>query len=395
MSAEKIIWGVELSPFTLKLQAGLAFKKLPFRRLPAHGSRFENTKLMLTLERAKRSRNITRYPNFEAEYDEYPAVPFVTEDKRNFEYDSSSILRRLDAENQGESLLPEHEPARFIAHFIDEAFDEFGLYLVHHMRWVGSARSNVMGKLLASEYKAALPPGAPWLLSKAFPKRQVRRLPYLFSVAPKKYKAGVARNLTPKPYQDFPQTHTLLDQSWQAILEALEDILSRQRFLLGAQFTLADASVYGQLGMNLVDPETNERMRQIAPQTHQWLCDIRNNKHCTYAPQKASKGFEAHISPQLDNLLNALMGTFGALMMQNERAYEQAIARGETLFNESAFNQNKAIYSGKLQGFPFKSVVKTFQVGVWRELKAHWRNLDAEQKAQVQEHMHLTELLET
>ncbi len=393
MDTQRIIWGVELSPFTLKLQAGFAFKQLAYRRLPAQGSRFENTRLMLSLELAKRNREITRYPNFESEYDEYPAVPFVTETKRSFEYDSSAILQRLDDEHQGQALLPKSEPEHFIAHFIDEAFDEFGLYLVHHMRWVGSAKTNVMGKLLASEYKTALPPGAPWLLSKAFPKRQVRRLPYLFSVAPKKYKAGVSRSLTPKPYLDFPETHTLLHQSWKAILEALEEVLLRQNFLLGEKFTLADASVYGQLGMNLADPEASDRMREIAPHTHQWLCDIRDNKHCVV--EHSDNTEDAHISSKLDNLLNVLMGTFGALMMQNERAYEHARSQGETLFNEAAFNQNKAIYAGKLQGYPFKSVVKTFQVRVWRELKEHWRSLSDKDKALIRTHVNLTELFET
>jgi glutathione S-transferase len=38
------------------------------------------------------------------------------------------------------------------------------------------------------------------------------------------------------------------------MLAALEGVLTRQPFLLGARFTVADASVYGQFGMNLKDP---------------------------------------------------------------------------------------------------------------------------------------------
>ena len=62
-------------------------------------------------------------------------------------------------------------------------------------------------------------------------------------------------------------------------------------------------------------------------------------------------------------------------MAQNENAYERAVAAGETLFNEAAFKRNRALYEGQLLGHPFRTVVKTFQVRVWRELKSSWRSL--------------------
>lgn len=64
-------------------------------------------------------------------------------------------------------------------------------------------------------------------------------------------------------------------------------------------------------------------------------------------------------------------------MAQNEKAYDKAITRGETLFNEAAFVRQRALYDGQLIGHPFRAVVKSFQVRVWRELKASWRALDA------------------
>ena len=63
-------------------------------------------------------------------------------------------------------------------------------------------------------------------------------------------------------------------------------------------------------------------------------------------------------------------------MTQNEDAYLNAVAAGETQFNEVAFNRNRALYNGQLLDYPFRAVVKTFQVGVWRALKDSWRALD-------------------
>jgi glutathione S-transferase len=388
VQAPLILWGVELSPYTLKLQAAMRFKGIAFRRLPAQGNYFENAKIMLRLRKARQAQEISRYPQMHPALDEYPLVPLITEDKHHFEYDSSSIVQRFEDQGIGPSIVPEDPVLRFLCYFLNVAFDEFGLYLVHHMRWVTSAKSNKMGQRLAAEYKTALPPGGAWLLQTTFPVRQVKRLPYLFSVAPKNYRAPVRGQRKPKPYQDFPPTHDLIEQSWRSIVLALEEVLSQQEYILGNSFSLADASIYGQLGMNLVDPEAAQQLEKLAPRTYEWLQRIDQGSFTNSTPAS----YSAH--GQLDSLLNILMGTFSALMVQNERAYEKEIGSGQTLFNEKAFQTNQALYSGKLHGHPFKSVVKTFQVRVWRDLKKQWAALTDEEKEELRSIMQLTELFE-
>lgn len=387
--SEAVIWGVRLSPYTLKLEAALQYKGIPYRRLPAMGTHFENARVLLRLETAKRLGEVQRYPSFDETLDEYPLLPFFSYDKRRFEYDSSSILRRMEAENEGPKLIPSDPKLAFLSHFIDEAFNEFGLYLVHHMRWVGSAKTNQMGQLLASEFKTALPPGGAWLLSRTFPKRQVKRLSYLMSVAPEGYKSGVRRSLTAQQRQNFPETHTLLEQSWKAIIEALDQVLGEQTYLFGDHFTLADASVYGQLAMNLVDPEAAQKLKKLAPSLHTWLVRINDGQ---FVETDHNIDATLHFNPKLENLINILMGTYGALMVQNERAYEAALASGQSDFNEAAFDLNKGMYDGKLRGYPFRTVIKSFQVRTWREVKAHWQSLDADCANQLKQHIQLCEL---
>ena len=62
-------------------------------------------------------------------------------------------------------------------------------------------------------------------------------------------------------------------------------------------------------------------------------------------------------------------------MARNEAAYEVEKARGETLFNEAAFDRGRSLYDGELMGHPFRAGVKTFQVAVWRDLGERWRAL--------------------
>jgi glutathione S-transferase len=366
------LWGSELSPFTLKLQALLDYAGAPYRVLPAGGGRLENFRALARIQLAKRRRTAVRYPALDA-LDEYPLVPFLLAGSQ-VHYDSSALARWLDdLHPPGPGpLLPGDPALAFAAQLIDEAFDEFGLYLVHHARWVVSATTNDAGARLAREFAFVLPPGAGDRFARRFAARQVRRLPYLFSVAPSASSVdGLPPALMPPARAGFPSTHRLLAHAWEAYMDGVEAVLSVQPYLLGERFTLADASVYGQLGMNLKDPTAAEVMQRRAPATFRWLNAIRDGRHAD------SRGPLA-LSLGLRGLFDAIARTFVPLMIQNESAYTAARAAGETLFNEAAFDRGRALYDGMLLGCPFRSVAKTFQVRVWRELRAAWDALAAD-----------------
>lgn len=367
-----IFWGLAASPYQLKMQSLLDFTGHDWERWPQQGGRRSALSMLLRLEVAKYRGTVQRFPAMSAEFDEYPAVPFYTHNGKTFYYDSSSMARHLDQDvgTQTSLLIPREPRLAFICQLIDEAFDEFGLYMVHHMRWVGSAKTTPMGQMTALEFRRLLPPGLESRLARRLYRRQVSRCPYLFSVAPPGYDAGVARDRTPPSRSGFPPTHALLDEAWRRYLGAMEHLLASQPYLLGGRFTLADASAYGQLGMNLVDPEASAKLEALAPSTFRWLCAIREGR------QHAGRG-DLALSSSLKPLLRIIMRTFGVLMRQNERAYEQAVADGETVFNEAAFDCHRALYDGQLLGYPFRAVAKTFQVRVWRELKDSWQTLEA------------------
>ena len=152
-----------------------------------------------------------------ASLDEYPSVPFYTEDGRNFFYDSTGLAQHLDVHPDRHSvpLVPAEPQLAFVCQLIDEAFDEFGLYMVHHMRWVGSARTTPMGQMTARELRKLMPLGLHQVPARRLPGRQVRRCPYLFSVAPENFDAGVSSARTPPSRPGFPPTHELLDLAWR------------------------------------------------------------------------------------------------------------------------------------------------------------------------------------
>jgi glutathione S-transferase len=375
-----ITWGVEASPFLLKLEAMLRFHQQPFRRLPEEGGLLENQRTFVRLERAKRGRRVLRFPQIDRSLDEYPSMPFFSEDGEGFHYDSSALGHWLDDRSAADQLplFPAEPPLRFIAQLIDEAFDEYGLYMVHHMRWVGSATDTAMGERTAQELSNLVTPLMAPLIRKYIPRRQVRRCPYLFSVAPQGYEADVEPALVPPSRPGFPPTHDLLDESWSAYLAAMESLLAAQSWILGDRFSIADASAYGQLSMNLIDPSAERSLRQQAPLTRRWLREIRDGRHV------GSRG-RLYLSDAARPLLEIIMTTFAPLMAQNEEALRAAIEGGETLFNEAAFDLGRATYDGELLGHPFRSVAKTFQVRVWREIRESWHRLSEAERAELYE----------
>ena len=363
-------WGLTASPFQLKMQALAEYSELDWQRWPDQGGTLKSLWALAQLSATKHRSKVKRYPLDASALDEYPAVPYYRLNNQEFFYDSSALARHLDAlRASNQNLVPVAHDLGFICCLIDEAFDEFGLYMAHHNRWVTSASTNRMGEMTAHEMRGVIPPPLRPRLARKLAERQAGRLPYLFSIAPPGFDAGVAPTLNPPAREGFPSTHAMLDKAWRLHLKALDNLLTSQPYLLGDRFTLADASAYGQLSMNLVDGRAAELLRELAPRLYQWLCFIRDGRH-------AKSSGDLYLSEALGPLLDCIISTFIPLMQQNNAAYHQAINQGQTLFNEVAFNRGEALYDGELMGFPFRSVAKTFQVVAWQEICDSWQSLD-------------------
>ncbi len=359
-------WGVLASPFQLKMQAIADACRLEWRRFPAQANLAEAWMTLLRLRLDGQLGRIRRFGGFTPGLDEYPAVPYYRIDGGPFYYDSSDFAAHLaSVEPRAAALIPDDPAMAFVVRLVDEAFDEWGLYMVHHNRWVTSARTNRMAADLVVEMGSLVPPFSREKMRRRMAARQTRRCAYLFSVAP----AGDGTDLPPAlrapAREGFPPTHELLDASWRDYLAAMESVLVQQPYLLGGRFTLADASAYGQLAMNLPDGRAAELLEQLAPRTYAWLAHIRDGEH-----HRAQGSLE--LTEALRPLLDCIRETFVPLMRQNAAAFRPDAPRT----NEAAFDAGEQLYDGQLMGHPFRAVCKTFQVRVWRDLCRLWGQLD-------------------
>lgn len=362
-----IVYGTALSPFALKVLAMCRFKGLPHRVFTREASHWESIRIQVRKSLLVHGVLPLTWPPMTPE-DEFPLVPFLFGPDGENLYDSTAIGYWLDekspAKERRDSLVArEPEKLRAAIGFIDEYADEWGLYMAHHFRWVVSARTCNAAARLVSE----LPPLLHLCRSRIerfFTARQVRRLNYLFSVAPAGFTVqGLPAYRQPPSRPGFPPTHKLLEDAFSRLLAALEPVLAQRPFLFGRRFTLADAALFGQLAMNLEDPEANDYIARTAPTTHAWLRAIYDGRFPGYEP-----GAPLAVHDDLQPLFAEIGRTYVPLMQQQLRAYERFRLAGIATFNEAAFDAGQALYDGELCGHPFRSVAKSFQVKTWRSL---------------------------
>jgi glutathione S-transferase len=378
------LWGSTLSPFALKVDALLDYAGVAHRWMPAEGTWREG------FADARRVRGISTrklpltWPEM-SDLDEFPAVPFLLGPAGENLYDSTAIAEWLDATGGvlrpgAAAVLPQGDAAlRFAIRLVDEYFDEFGLYMVHHGRWKLAARDNGAGLRLAADMRPLLGPIAR-LIERRFPPRQVRRMPYLFSVAsvPDASFDDLPVRLRPPARNGFPPTHELLEEAYARVLAILEHLIDDRPYLFGERFTLADASAYGQLGMNISDASADAMIRRAAPRVREWLQRIAEADFTASRPE-GQLALDGAVEP----LLAEIGRIFVPLMQQNAAAYERHLAAGETRFNEAGFDAHRGLYDGELDGHPFRSVAKTFQVRIWRSLLSEWKALTPPDRAQL------------
>ncbi len=363
------LWGSQLSPYFLKVEALCNQCGRVVQRRPDGGSFAENLSLMRRVDQAKRQGTVQRWPAADP-LDEYPLVPFLLTVDGAVHYDSSGIAGWLDQTRAPglPSLIPDDPSLAFVCALIDEALDEIGLYLVHHHRWVVSHADNTAGARLSHEFRSLVPSPLRPLMARRFSARQIRRLPYLFSVAPAIAVAPDDDRPAPPARAGFPATHERLERAWDELVDAAALALARRPYLLGGRFTLADAALYGQLCMNMSDPSSERRLHERAPQLRQWLQRIADGR-------RGTRHGPLSLHEDLRPLMNWISSCFIPLMRANADAYARYRQAGQARWNEAAFNRGEALFDLQWRGASARTVVKTFQVRVWRDLCAKARAL--------------------
>jgi len=257
--------------------------------------------------------------------------------------DSTPIIRRLERDFQGRSVLPEDPVLAFLNDLIEDFGDEWMTKAMFHFRWAHAPDIANAEKLLVFWGQPSLPRSEAETWGKTFAERQINRL-YV-----------VGSNATTGP---------TIESSYRRVLRILDDLVQRQLFVLGARPASADYGLYGQLTqLAIVEPTSAALAMQDAPRVRAWLDLLEDmSGHEPAADQWIDRGSARdRLSP---------------LLQEIGRVYAPAL-----LANARAITEGKDQFETEIDGRPWTQPVFAYQAKCLTAIREAYATLSAQDKA--------------
>ncbi|MCG8416269.1 MAG: glutathione S-transferase C-terminal domain-containing protein [Pseudomonadales bacterium] len=224
--------GVPASPYTRKMLSLLRYRRIAYRFIQhSHG----------------------QYKDFPLpKVDLIPVFYFENEQgELEAEVDSTFILRRLEAEYAGRSVIPSSPALRFLDYLIEDYADEWMTKAMFHYRWHFAADAKKASDILPYSGDTTASDEAIAAKTAAFKERQIGRL-YV-----------VGSNETTAP---------VIESSYQRFLSCFNDHLKAYGYVMGDRPGASDFALYGQLTqLAQFDPTSTALTLEVAPRVYAWV----------------------------------------------------------------------------------------------------------------------------
>ncbi|EAQ95906.1 glutathione S-transferase family protein [Congregibacter litoralis] len=232
-----------------------------------------------------------------------PTFITQTDDGLSAVCDSTPIIRSLEEFRGDRSVLPVDPALAFLDYLIEDFADEWCTKYMFHYRWHYAPDADKAGTLLPLLRNTAL---AEDDLSRAkafFTERQIGRL---FVVGSNDITAPV------------------IDKSYRRFLEAMEQHLARQAFILGNRPAAGDFALHGQLSQLVgFDPTPRAITHEISPRTVAWV-----DRNYDLSGLEASEDDWLALEDQPSSL-RELLSEIGRVYAPAQLANAQALLRGD------------------------------------------------------------------
>ena len=165
--------------------------------------------------------------------------------------DSTPIIRRLEADHAGRSVLPGDAALAFIDYLIEDFSDEWCTKYMFHYRWHFAPDADNAGTKLPLSMDVSMPQAAFQQFKDYISQRQIERLWVVGS---------------------NEETAPIIDASYRRFLAAIEAHLANQPFMLGRRPGAGDFGLFGQLSQLVgFDPTSREIAHAVSPRTVGWV----------------------------------------------------------------------------------------------------------------------------
>ncbi len=311
------------SPYTRKMLAVLRFRRIPYRYLQADSGDLPKPKVGLI--------PVFYFPDSSGE--------MVAE------VDSTPIIRRLEIEYPGRSVIPEDPAVAFIDYLLEDYGDEWLTKAMFHYRWYYQADIDMAGSILPHYADVTQSDAVMAQMKQMFSERQISRL-YV-----------VGSNDTTAP---------VIEESYRRFLIYLNQHLKDYPFIMGNRPGSADFGCLGQLTqLTQFDPTPSNVAVAGFPRVHAWVSKMEDLS----GVEVVSDGFvDADDFPaSLTELLTELGRTYVPVMLANSAALE---AGQETV-------------KTRVEGKPWVQEPFPYQAKCLQWLRIEYAKLDSEDRQRV------------
>jgi len=233
--SEYRLFGVEMSPYSVKVRAFMRYKKIPHTWVV---------------------RSMDQMAEF-GKYAKLPLVPCLACPDGSGLQDSTPIMEALEAQFPQPPVRAADPATDFLAALLEEFADEWCNKPMFHFRWFYDADAKSAALRIAQEtVPAGSPPEAAVQMAGMLEARMVPRLSFVGSGRGNAQAEANGR---------------FIEDSFRRITGLLETLLLSRDFLFGARPTLADFGLYGQFKELLSDPTPGAWLRANAPRTCAWV----------------------------------------------------------------------------------------------------------------------------
>lgn len=282
------LMGAAGSPYTRKMLGVLRYRHLPYSVFWGFGNTPEGYP----------EPKVRLLPTFYFPDGEHGALMPVT--------DSTPIIRRLEADYSGRSIIPADPTLNFINALIEDYADEWLTKAMFHFRWAHEADWKNAAPLLVYWGKNTAPKDMADKLAADFAKRQIDRL----------YVVGSNK-----------VTAETIESSYVRLVEILDKLIARKGFVLGARPASADFALYGQLTqLAIIEPTSARLTSETSQRVRAWvdlmedLSGLQPYDEDWFQPEELPEA--------LGPLLAEIGRTYAPAMIANAKA----VMNGETVF---------------------------------------------------------------
>ena len=239
--------------------------------------------------------------------------------------DSTPIIRRLEAEYEGRSVIPDDPAMAFIDYLLEDFADEWATKYMFHYRWHFDADADNAGSLLPLFQKVNLPADAFNHFKSYITERQVGRLHV------------VGSNEITAP---------VIDASYKRLLVAMEAHFAQQPYLMGDRPGASDFALYGQLTQLVgIEPTSRAIAHNLSSRTVAYTGLMEDQTGLE--PQTSDWSRAETVPETLKSILNEVGHVYAPALLANAQALQAGEKTWETEIDGSRWTQQTFTYQGK------------------------------------------------